>query len=128
MLSGAEAGGDGAPGYEAGVPSDRTLVEVLDGLRAEGFTGDVRVTDEGELCCRSCGHCVHPRDMQLLTLRRIEGASDPGDMAAVLGLQCPGCGAKGVAVVRYGPEAGPGDVVVLQHLDDHRRDGHLGDT
>jgi hypothetical protein len=126
--SGAESGGGGDPGYESGVPSDRTLVEVLDALKAEGFTEDVRVTSEGQLCCRTCGHCVHPRDMHLLALRRIEGASDPGDMAAVLGLQCPGCRAKGVAVVRYGPEAGPGDVVVLQHLEDHRRDADLGDT
>jgi hypothetical protein len=118
-----DADGDrgGGPGFEPGVPSDRTLVEVLDALRAEGFTDEIDVTEDGQLCCRSCGHCVPAQDMHLLTLRRIEGASDPGDMAAVLGLQCPGCDTRGVAVVRYGPEAGPGDVIVLQHLDDHRR-------
>jgi hypothetical protein len=103
------------------VPSDRTLLEVLDDLKAEGFTHDVRVTEEGELCCRECGYCVPAEDMELLTLRRVEGASDPGDEAAVLGLRCGRCGELGVAIVRYGPEAGPGDVIVLQHVDDRRR-------
>jgi hypothetical protein len=103
--------------------SDRTLLEVLADLEAEGFTHDVRVTEDGELCCRDCGHCVPAEQMELLTLRRVEGASDPGDEAAVLGLRCGGCGELGVAIVRYGPEAGPGDVIVLQHVDD-RRQGH----
>jgi hypothetical protein len=107
----------------AGVPSDRTLVEVLDDLRAEGFTVDVMVREDGRLCCRGCDHCVAPEDMELLALRRIEGASDPGDEAAVLGLRCVGCGDLGVAVVRYGPEAGPGDVAVLQAIDDQRTRG-----
>ena len=105
---------------EPGVPQDSTLVEVLAALAEEGFTEDVQVTEDGQLCCRRCGHCVAAEDMELLVLRRVEGASDPGDMAAVLGLQCPGCGMKGAAVVRYGPEAGPGDVIVLRHLDDRR--------
>jgi hypothetical protein len=104
-----------------GVPTDRTLIEVLDDLREEGFTQDVQVTEDGRLCCRKCGHCVAAEDMELLTLRRVEGASDPGDEAAVLGLRCGGCGELGVAIVRYGPEAGPGDVIVLQHVNDRRR-------
>ena len=105
---------------EPGVPTDRTLVEVLAGLAEEGFTEDVLVREDGHVCCRRCGHCVAPQDMQLRHFRRVEGASDPGDMAAVLGLECPECGTRGSAVVRYGPEAGPGDVIILQHVDDRR--------
>ena len=105
------------PGTAAG---NSTLVEVLDDLRSRGFVEDVQVDEEGHLCCRSCGCCVDPADVQLIELRRVEGASDPGDMAAVLGVECPGCGKRGAAVVRYGPEAGPGDAAVLQHLDDRR--------
>jgi hypothetical protein len=105
----------------AGESSGQTLIDVLADLREEGFTHDVRVTEDGQLCCRDCGHCVAAEDMELLTLRRVEGASDPGDEAAVLGLRCGGCGELGVAIVRYGPEAGPGDVIVLQHVDDRRR-------
>jgi hypothetical protein len=105
---------------EPGVPGDRTLSEVLAELAAEGFPEDVLVREDGQLCCRGCGHCVAAEDMQLRALRRIEGASDPADMAAVLGLECPACGARGAAIVRYGPEAGPGDEVVLRHIDDKR--------
>ncbi len=108
------------PGVEPGVPTDRTLTEVTNGLRADGFTEDVEVTEEGKLCCRTCGHCVAATEVDLLAWRRIEGASDPADMAAVLGIRCAGCDARGVAIVRYGPEAGPGDVVVLRGIEDHR--------
>lgn len=97
-----------------------TLVEVLDELRRQGFTEDVQVTDEGQLCCRTCGHCVDADQVELLVLRRLEGASDPGDMAAVLGIRCGGCDRQGAAVVRYGPEAGPGDAHVLRNIEDHR--------
>jgi hypothetical protein len=104
-----------------GIPTGgSTLVEVLDDLRDLGFVEDVQVNPEGALCCRACGCCIEARDARLLELRRVEGASDPGDMAAVLGLECTGCGRRGAAVVRYGPEAGPGDAAVLQHLDDRR--------
>ena len=106
-----------------GVPTDRTLVELLADLRAEGYERDVTVHEDGQLCCRGCDHCVAPEDMELLTLRRVEGASDPGDEAAVLGLRCAGCNELGVAVVRYGPEAGPGDVAVLRAVADRRVDG-----
>ena len=63
-----------------------TLVEVLDDLRELGFVEDVQVDEAGRLCCRVCGCCVAAADTELLELRRVEGASDPGDMAAVLGV------------------------------------------
>ena len=103
-----------------GVPTDRTLTEVLEDLRRLDFTNDVRVTPEGMLCCRVCEHCIAAQDMDLLHLRRVEGASDPADMAAVLGLRCVACGALGTAIVRFGPEASRGDEMVLQHVPDHR--------
>ena len=94
---------------------------MLSGL--DGFAADVIVHEDGQLCCRGCEHCVAPEDMDLLAIRRIEGASDPGDEAAVLGLRCAGCGDLGVAIVRYGPEAGPGDEAVLKAVADRRATG-----
>src|SRR3546814_12343101 len=44
-------------------------------------------------------------------------------MAAVLATNCPGCGVHVTAVVRYGPEAGPGDSAVLLAIEDHRPAG-----
>ena len=53
--------------------------------------------------------------------RRLEGASDPGEMANILAVTCPACGSRGVAVCRFGPEASEWDALLMQaargHLD-----------
>ena len=41
-------------------------------------------------------------------------------MAAVIATVCPECGNAGTAVLRYGPEASPGDSSLLARLDDER--------
>jgi hypothetical protein len=104
-----------------GVPSDNTtLVAVLAAYAAEGFDTDFFVTSEAMLRCGACRAAHAPTGVILHGLRRLEGASDPADMAAVLCLECPSCGAKGTAVVRFGPEAGPQDDEVLAAVEDHR--------
>src|SRR4051794_34533194 len=103
---------------------DVTLVEVLDELKEAGYVVDFFVDeDDGQVCCGSCRACQSPDTLRLDGLRRIEGGSDPADMAAVLALTCPSCGCKGTAIVRFGPEASTGDAVLLKHLDDARPSG-----
>jgi hypothetical protein len=46
----------------------------------------------------------------------MEGASDPDDMLAVMGVTCPTCGDKAALVVAYGPNAGAADADVLVAL------------
>lgn len=105
-------------------PHDVTLVEVLDELNQAGYVADFFVDeDDGKVCCGACRSCQQPESLQLDGLRRIEGASDPADMAAVLALTCPACGCKGTAIVRFGPEASAGEAILLQHLDDARPSG-----
>lgn len=105
----------------AGVPSDNTtLVAVLGELREAGFTADFLVVEGARLRCRECGGHVPGGHVPLDLLRRVEGASDPADMAAVLGVTCPHCGSRGSAVVRYGPEANENDTDLLLALDDDR--------
>jgi hypothetical protein len=103
-----------------GVPVDRTLLGVLADLRADGFDGDMFVTSEGLVRCGACRHDTDPSQLQLHAIRRLEGASDPADEAAVLALSCRACGNRGTAVVRYGPEAEPQDVAVLRAVEDLR--------
>lgn len=93
-----------------------TLVEVLAELSGLGYTTEFFVHADGRLCCRVCGVCAEPGTVKVESLRRLEGASDPGDMAAVLAVQCHVCGGRGLAVVRYGPEAGPGEAAFLSGL------------
>lgn len=104
-------------------PTDATLSQVLAGLAAEGYDADFFVDDEGGICCRACGTCTAADEISLDGLRRIEGASDPADMAAVLAVTCPRCGERGSAIVRYGPEASAGDAQVLLTIDNHRGAG-----
>lgn len=106
----------------AGEPTGAsTLLEALDQLRAAGFEGDLFVTTEATVRCGSCHHEAAPAELDLHQLVRLEGVSDPGEEAAVLALECTGCGVRGTAVVRFGPEAGPQDVAVLRAVEDHRR-------
>ncbi|MGH9243160.1 MAG: hypothetical protein ACRD29_02340 [Acidimicrobiales bacterium] len=108
---------------EPGAPSDyTTMVEVLADLAADGFVENFTVTRDGKIRCGACRHVEDPTRMQLVDLRRLEGASDPDDEAAVLALVCGDCGARGATVVKYGPNATEEELAVLAAVEDHRRD------
>lgn len=96
--------------------ADETLVEVLADMRSRGFDGDFSVDDDGALSCRTCGLSRPPDQALVSGLRRIEGASDPGDMAAVVAATCPACGQRGTAVLRFGPEVADGELAFLAAL------------
>jgi hypothetical protein len=108
---------------EPGAPSDETtMVEVLAELAEQGFVENFGVTRNGRIRCGACHTEEDPTGMHLHGLRRLEGASDPADMAAILSLVCPHCEAKGTAVVMFGPGASEEDLAVLEAVEDHRRD------
>lgn len=105
----------------AGVPTGAsTLLEALEVVRRLGFERDMFVTREGLVRCSACHHDARPEELKMHRLVRLEGVSDPGEEACVLALECTVCGMHGSAVVRYGPEAGAGDVAVLRAIEDHR--------
>ncbi len=87
--------------------SPSTVTEALDLLAREGYTEDFNLRG-GAAECPSCqgrhelGHSIIERQF------RFEGPSDPGDEAIVLGLCCTFCGARGVLVSAFGPDAPPG--------------------
>jgi len=99
-----------------------TLTEVLEGYAAGGFTGGFSVADTTALECLTCGEQSPAGDVPMSSLRRLEGASDPDDMVAVVALTCPRCEAQGTLVLGYGPMATAEDSDVLRELRDHRHD------
>jgi hypothetical protein len=99
-------------------PQDpRGLDEILAALSADGFTGSMTALAGGDVRCDGCGEASPAGDFAVGTLRRTEGASDPGDMSAVVALTCPRCSTRGTAVLRFGPEAGEADEDVLAAID-----------
>jgi hypothetical protein len=93
-----------------------TLTEIIATLEAAGFTGQMAARQDGMVQCLTCRQVSPAPEFTLGAMRRTEGASDPDDMLAVVGLTCPKCGTQGTAVLGYGPEADPDDAEVLVRL------------
>jgi hypothetical protein len=96
--------------------SAETLGAVLAELEGEGYTGHLRVTG-ADVVCGTCSSVLAPEDVLVHRFRRLEGASDPDDMLAVVGAACPGCGTDGTLVLGYGPAADPDQAAVLARLN-----------
>jgi len=112
------------PGPESGAPGDNTtLVEVLKDYEDAGWTTEFEVLEDGSLRCGTCQTVTAPSAVEVHSLRRLEGASDPADMLAVLAVRCPRCGGRGVVVVNFGPEMTEGQVRLLHEAEDRRFDG-----
>jgi hypothetical protein len=99
------------------------LVDVLRGYEADGWTTTFELFDDGSLRCGSCDRTAPSAAVWVHSLRRLEGASDPDDMLAVVAVTCPHCGSGGVVTLNYGPEMTEGQVAFLHHAQDHRSDG-----
>lgn len=114
---------------ERGVPDDNTtLLEVVASYERAGWTGDFSVDQESRVLCLTCRTASEPGTVDVASLRRLEGASDPSDMMAVVALRCPNCGTDGLLVLNYGPEASAEQAQVLVALPDHRGTGDLPDA
>ncbi len=50
---------------------------------------------------------------------RLEGQSDPADMAVVVPLECPNCGSRGTLILDDGPDASAEEADVLTELSRH---------
>jgi hypothetical protein len=93
-----------------------TLTEIIATLEAAGYTGQMAARADGMLLCLTCRQESPANEFTLGAMRRTEGASDPDDMLAVVGLTCPRCSTLGTAVLGYGPEADPDDAEIVVHL------------
>jgi len=101
-----------------------TLTEVLAGYAEGGFTSGFSVAENTRLECLTCGEESPASEVRMSSLRRLEGASDPDDMVAVVALTCPNCSAQGTVVLGFGPMASAEDSDVLREFRDHRHDSN----
>jgi hypothetical protein len=102
---------------QPGAPSDNdTLVDVLREFAARGYGDDFGVAPGGQLRCAHCDATFPASSVEVVALRRLEGASDPDDMVAVVAVSCPHCDGRGSVVLGYGPNASADDSDVLAAL------------
>ena len=94
----------------------RSVGGELDDLDGEGMHAEFSVLPGAQLRCSSCAQRIDARDAQMIAVRRLEGSSDPAEMAAVVGLRCPRCDTLGKLVVSFGPMASAEDQDVLLAL------------
>jgi DNA-directed RNA polymerase subunit RPC12/RpoP len=94
----------------------QTLAGVLGELEQQGFTKQFAAQPAGRIRCIECGREFGPDNTTVETVWRLEGASDPDDMLAVLPVTCPNCGARGTLVLGFGPEAPIEDSEILAAL------------
>lgn len=72
---------------------------------------------EGALVrCENCGQTTPADEIAVDELCRVEGASDPDDMAIVAAFACPRCDTHDTLVLKYGPDASAADADVLTAL------------
>ena len=74
----------------AGTP----LGEITDDLARRGRDGQFQALEGGVLRCLTCDHRFAAADAPADEMTRLEGASDPADLAIVIPLQCPRCGRR----------------------------------
>ena len=93
------------------------MTEVTAALAAEGWECQITPLEGGRVRCEGCSEEFDAASLVVDSFSRVEGASDPDDMAAVIAVTC-GCGSKGALVLAYGPEASGADSDVLLALPD----------
>jgi hypothetical protein len=94
----------------------QTLAGVLAELENEGYSSQFAAQPAGRIRCIACGREFAPDGTSVATVRRLEGASDPDDMLAVLPVTCPKCAVRGTLVLGFGPEAPMEDSDILAAL------------
>ena len=87
-------------------------------LAEQGWSEQATPLEGALIRCEPCGQTSPADEVGVDSLHRVEGASDPDDMAVVVAITCPHCGSQDALVLTYGPEASAADADVLLALPD----------
>jgi hypothetical protein len=94
---------------------EKTLIEITDELRKEGYTEDFNLK-ENCLECRERGFSLFHHDFQVDKFFRLEGETDPSDEVIIYAISALTNGSKGVLVNSYGIYADPVASEMLEKL------------
>lgn len=93
-------------------PGDTPLSVVTDDLDSSA-EAQFQLVPGGDVLCLTCRTTIPADAVDVSTMTRLEGASDPADMVMVVPIGCGTCGAVGSLVVAYGPNAGESETDFL---------------
>jgi len=96
---------------------DTPLSNVTTSLDQTHGDGQFGVVEQAQLRCFTCRETFPATEISADRLTRLEGASDPSDMVAVIPVTCPHCGTSGSLVLNYGAEASADEADVLLAMD-----------
>jgi hypothetical protein len=97
---------------------DTSLIAELRALASKGYTSDFQAASiDGEVLCLTCHQRFPASTLDADVVVRLEGASDPADMLAIVAAICPHCDAHGTLVLAYGPSSTSEEVGVLRSLE-----------
>jgi hypothetical protein len=100
-----------------GAPSDNaTLTEMMNTLAEDGFVHQFFPIAGGAVECSRCSTQVDASQLEVVSTRRLEGASDPDDMMSLVAARCPNCHAPGTLLLGYGVNASVDDADVQRSL------------
>lgn len=87
-------------------------------LAEQGWDAQATPLEGGLVRNEADGSTVAAPSLTVDSIHRVEGASDPGDMAFVAAVTFPEGGTRATLVVKYGPDATAADSDVLLALPD----------
>lgn len=99
--------------------AERTLVEITDELRREGYTEDYNLRHDCLECSTDQSKLAHD-EFKVDKFYRLEGETDPSDEVIVYAISPLKGGPKGILVNSFGIYADPAASELLARLHFHR--------
>jgi hypothetical protein len=101
-----------------GIPSDSaTLTEMVNTLEKDGYVHQFTPVSGGAVECSECSTRIEAAALEVASIRRLEGASDPDDMMSLVAARCPNCDALGTLILGYGVNATVDDADISRALN-----------
>ncbi len=96
---------------------ERSLINVLNRLKKDGYKTDFKVSAEGRLCTMENKDEFSPEEVRIVDFYRFEGESDPDDMSILYVIETKS-GLKGTISNSYGPYADSNVDSFLKKVED----------
>jgi len=100
------------------LPDALSMTQVLDDLKARGFTANIGVVDE-QLRVLDSGKILQPEEIVVREVHRFEGVSDPDEMSVAYAIESHD-GIRGVLVDAFGVYADPAVGQLLKNVAQER--------